>query len=72
MTLKPCPFCPGGETKIIPSQFWTGARYEVHVVEVKHWCLFYDDTITGSVIIMRAKTEAEAIEKWNTRAEVST
>lgn len=64
--LAPCPFCGAGETIVDPRHYWTGMRSEVISVEVKHWC---EETtgVRGSHVTMRAKTEAEAIAKWNRR-----
>lgn len=65
-TLLPCPFCGAGQTLVEPRGYWTGMRSEIISVQVRHWC---DETtgVGGSGVTMRAKTEAEAIEKWNRR-----
>lgn len=65
-SLLPCPFCGAGQTLIKPNTYWTGMKSEVISVEVRHWC---DETtgIRGSNVTMRAKTQAEAVEKWNRR-----
>lgn len=65
--LNPCPFCGAGETMIQPNTYWTGMRTEVLSVEVKHWCEEVTQ-IRGSAVTMRAKTESEAINKWNKRS----
>lgn len=64
--LLACPFCGAGTTHVTPRNFWTGMRNEVISVEVKHWC---EQTtgLSGSSVTMRAKTEAEAVAKWNKR-----
>lgn len=67
----PCPFCGGGETIIKPQYYWTGMRSEIISVEVKHWCEQFTSQITGSCIVMRGKTEDEAVAKWNRRASTS-
>lgn len=64
--LLPCPFCGAGETIVKPQKYWTGMRSEVISVEVRHWCPEHTG-VRGSGVTMRAKTEAEAIEKWNRR-----
>lgn len=65
--LLPCPFCGAGEIVIKDNTYWTGMSSQVISVEVYHWC---EETtgVRGSHITMRAKTRAEAIEKWNKRA----
>lgn len=64
--LLPCPFCGSGQTLVKPITYWTGMSSQTISVEVRHWC---DEVIgiRGSGVVMRAKTEAEAIEKWNRR-----
>jgi hypothetical protein len=66
-SLLPCPFCSAGETMVKPNTHWTGMRSEIISVEVRHWC---EETtgVRGSHITMRAKTEDEAVAKWNRRA----
>lgn len=65
-SLLPCPFCAGGETIIHHNTHWTGMRSVVISAEVRHWCP-RETGIRGSSVVMRAKTEAEAIEAWNRR-----
>jgi hypothetical protein len=69
--LLPCPFCGTGKTLVRPQKYWTGMRSEIISVEVQHWC---EETtgVRGSHITMRAKTEAEAVGKWNRRATPET
>jgi hypothetical protein len=64
--LLPCPFCGAGQTLIEPRSYWTGMRSEIISVEVRHWC-YETAGVGGSGVTMRAKTEVEAIEKWNRR-----
>jgi hypothetical protein len=65
--LKPCPFCASGETQIKRNAYWTGMRSEIMSVEVYHWC--EEPTgVRGSHVTMRARTEDEAVAKWNKRA----
>lgn len=66
--LLPCPFCGGKETQIRPNRYWTGMRSQVISVEIRHWCDEPQKGVGGSAITMRAKTEDEAVAKWNERA----
>lgn len=65
--LAPCPFCDAGETLVDPKYYWTGMQSTVISVEVRHWCGPEDKGVRGSHITMRAKTEEEAVAKWNRR-----
>ena len=65
--IKPCPFCGNGSMVIDPKQYWTGMRNQIISVEIRHWCE-EGAGVSGSMIIMLGKTEAEALEKWNRRA----
>lgn len=65
--LIPCPFCSGGITQVRENTYWTGMRSEITSVEVMHWCEEPQNGVRGSSVTMRAKTEAEAKDKWNTR-----
>lgn len=64
--LLPCPFCGGGQTEIHENKHWTGMRYLVMSVEVKHWC-FRSEGELQSFITLKDKTEEDAITKWNRR-----
>lgn len=64
--LLPCPFCGGTETQIRPNTYWTGMKSLVMSVEIHHWCA-REEGVRGSHIVIRAKTETEAIERWNKR-----
>lgn len=66
--LLPCPFCAAGETLVDPKHYWTGMSSQVISVEVRHWCGPEETSVRGSSITMRAKTEEEAVAKWNRRA----
>jgi len=64
--LLPCPFCGGTDTLILPHKYWTGAKYTVLSVDIRHYC----GDVRGqfnSVLTIRAKNEEEAINKWNSR-----
>lgn len=70
--LKPCPFCRGGETRIDPQgQTWRGTKgYSDPICyRLVHFCkgILPDDYVTNRMEL-RARTEAQAIEAWNTRA----
>lgn len=66
--LLPCPFCGGTETQIRENKYWTGMGSKVMSVEIHHWCE-KESGVRGSHITIRAKTEIEAIERWNRRHE---
>lgn len=66
--LLACPFCGSQEIVISPQNYWTGMRNTVISVEVRHWCEERQDGVRGSSVTMRAKTEDEAVAKWNRRA----
>lgn len=66
-SLLPCPFCAAGETIIQPQHYWTGMSNKILSVEVRHWCK-ETTGVRGSHVTMRAKTEDEAVAKWNRRA----
>ena len=69
--LKPCPFCGGGETHIEPQgQIWRGMKYSDPICyRLVHFCkgILPDEYVTNRTEL-RARTEAQAIEAWNTRA----
>lgn len=65
--LLACPFCGAGETLIHPNHYWTGMSSQVISVEVRHWCAQLTSGVSGSQVIMRAKTQAEAVGIWNRR-----
>lgn len=65
--LLPCPFCGAGESQVVPSYYWTGTTNTLISVEVKHWCHHETSGVRGSMVTMRAKTEAEAVVLWNRR-----
>lgn len=54
--LKPCPFC-GGEAWVIPQPTYRGNTYQY----------FATCTICGVEMPRTARTESEAIERWNRR-----
>lgn len=62
--LLPCPFCGGTETRIDELKHWTGMGSIVVSVTIRHFC---SEDIFKSTIQCRAKTEEEAIVKWNSR-----
>lgn len=65
--LEPCPFCGAGETTVVESAYWTGARSEVISVRVRHWC----ERIEGqpsSLVEIAGRTRSDAINNWNRRA----
>ena len=64
--LLPCPFCGAGETIVSPQTYWTGMRSQIISVEIRHWCP-EQIGVRGSGATMRAKTEDEAVAKWNRR-----
>ncbi|OHV54893.1 hypothetical protein BB987_09250 [Photorhabdus temperata] len=59
--LKPCPFCAGYETIIIPNQMWTGQRWNIYSVTIQHHCNSRD------IIKITRNTEHDAIQAWNQR-----
>lgn len=66
--LLPCPFCGAGETSVGPdSKHWAGMSWKILSWQVRHWCQEPDRGVRGSMVIIRAKTEPEVIEKWNRR-----
>ena len=71
--LKPCPFCGGGETHIDPQgQIWRGMKYSDPICyRLVHFCkgILPDEYVTNRMEL-RARTEAQAIEAWNTRADL--
>jgi hypothetical protein len=67
--LLPCPFCGSKDIVISPQNYWTGMRNTVLSVEVRHWCEPQQSGVRGSSITMRAKTEDEAVAKWNLRLQ---
>ena len=64
--LTPCPFCGAGVTRIDEHRHWTGMRYQVLSVEVRHWCA-PSGALPRAYISCTGKTTEEAVEKWNTR-----
>jgi len=67
--LKPCPFCGAGETLVEPdSKHWAGMSWNILSWQVRHWCAEPAKGVRGSMVIIRAKTEPEVIDKWNQRA----
>jgi hypothetical protein len=68
--LKPCPFCPAGQTLIKENgKVWTGMHHsEPSSVSVQHWC----EPVEGqpSRMIERVgRDRASAIAAWNQRAD---
>jgi len=69
--LKPCPFCGGGENRIEPKgQVWSGVKgySKPQWFEFTHWCAA-EDKFLRPVITLKAHTEAQLAELWNTRAD---
>jgi len=69
MSLKPCPFCPGGTTEIRENgKVWTGQKYSTPIsVSVVHHC----EPVEGQPsrpIERIGRDEASAIAAWNRRA----
>ena len=73
--LKPCPFCKGGETRIDPQgQTWRGQGYSDPICwRLVHFCkgILPDDYVTNRMEL-RARTQDQCIEAWNTRADLCT
>ena len=73
--LKPCPFCKGGETRIEPQgQTWRGQGYSDPICwRLVHFCkgILPDDYVTNRMEL-RARTQDQCIEAWNTRADLCT
>lgn len=69
-SLKPCPFCGGVQTEIVPSgQIWTGMRYSTPVsFSVRHWCPSQPGQ-PNRMIERVGRDEESAIAAWNMRAQ---
>ena len=71
--LKPCPFCGGGETRIDPQgQTWRGQGYSDPICwRLVHFCkgILPDGYVTNRMEL-RARTQEQCIEAWNTRANL--
>lgn len=52
-----------------PESFWTGTSSKLISVTVQHWCEKADANLQ-SFLQLKRKTEADAIEAWNTRATI--
>lgn len=64
--LKPCPFCRAE----VPADYIHVSYIEKHDTWlVSHYCK-HDENDLGVCISVYGKTRAEAIERWNNRAEV--
>ncbi|EAT0336342.1 hypothetical protein VM039_003726 [Salmonella enterica subsp. enterica serovar Worthington] len=58
--LKPCIFCGGGTSTFDETKHWTGQRYIVLKVYLRHWC----DGDRTKIEVMR-KTHQECVDDWN-------
>ena len=71
LQIKPCPFCGGGETRIDPQgQTWRGMGYSDPICwRLIHFCkgILPDNYVTNRMEL-RARTQEQCIEAWNTRA----
>lgn len=65
--LNPCPFCHSGETRIDENKYWTGQRYVLSSVELRHWCHPQEDSYVRQTITIRARTTEQAVKVWNER-----
>lgn len=63
--VMPCPFCGAGETRFDEQKHWTGLRYVVIAVTLRHWC-DSNDARKPTITITR-KTEDECLLVWERR-----
>ncbi len=66
-TLKPCPFCGEGETRVDEKTYWTGQSNQLISVTVIHWC--NHGHVDGAIIKVSGRTADEAYARWNSRIE---
>lgn len=62
-----CPFCGEGKTRIDENTYWTGMRSQTLSVTLRHFCDPQEDAFVTANITIRARTEDQAIERWNNR-----
>lgn len=70
MTLLPCPFCGGGETRISenrhsPTMSGNGGLISV---EINHWCPAVPGQPSRNTVTRTGRDHASAIAAWNRRA----
>lgn len=69
-SLKPCPFCGAGETRVDVHTMWTGMRSIPTHVTIRHWCPQDRETSGGAwtpTFSFTGKTQEQAEALWNRR-----
>jgi hypothetical protein len=66
----PCPYCGAGEFRWDASRYWTGMRYIVSNVTLRHWCDAGEHkghALPRVTSQHTARTYEEALKLWNSR-----
>ena len=66
--LRRCNRCGGGEFDVQERKFWTGTRYVIMHVTLRHWC-GSNAGLPKTHTEITAKTKEECVSIWNTRAD---
>jgi len=67
-SLKPCPFCGAGETRVDENYYWQGGNRPSQLISVviHHWCGKLPGQITNH-IEFRGRDHESALLAWNRR-----
>lgn len=71
-SLKPCPFCGGGETVIDENRLnrapsMNGRQSPIISVEIRHWCPAEPGQPNRNTILRIGRDHASAAAAWNRR-----